>query len=704
MVSYLSLAALLIQSHTIAVSVRGDGAPLIGAAVQVDTIVRRTDRTGRVDFSLPAGTHLVVVRHVGWHPDSVTITVPEQSAVTVDLEPVAAELEALVVNSNRTGRRVEDEALRVEIIGEEELAEKQLMAPGDIVMLLNETGGVRAVSANPALGGAGIRIRGLAGRYTQVLSDGLPLYGDRLGALGPLQIPPLDLGQVEIIKGPASALFGSSAMGGVVNLLTREIESGGTLLLNATSRGGGDAVGFFAGSLGRGWRYTWLGGVHGQTRTDVDRDGWLDIPGFRRVVLRPRLLWGDSAGQSFLATLGATAERRFGGTAQGAVLPDGRPFPEELATGRWDAGAVGRWRVRDGGPWLTSRTSATLLRHRHRFGPTLEPDRHRTLFAEAALSWDIDGTDLVVGAALNADRFRSERARRAEYDYLVPGAFVQLEQRLGRVVLAMSGRADHHSEYGAFVSPRASALWALSSGWSVRASIGTGYFAPTPLVEETERSGFSRVALPLSVNAERAASGSVDLNGSFRNVELNASAFVTRLNNPVLTRHPVGLGLTELVNADQPTRSAGVDVSVRVRRGVLSIAGSYLLLATRERDMDGGGSRPIPLTPRHSAGLVVGLETTGGRVGVEAYYTGRQILDDDPTLIRSEPYLVLGLLAEKRFGVLAAFINGENLLDVRQTDYAPLLRGVVGRNGSWTVDSWAPLDGRVLNAGLRWAW
>ncbi len=111
--------------------------------------------------------------------------------------------------------------MRVEVLDREEIEEKMLMTPGDIVMMLNEMGGMRVQATSPSLGAASVRIQGMRGRYTRFLSDGLPLFGEQVGGLGLLQIPPMDLGQVEVIKGVASALYGAGAMGGVVNLLSR---------------------------------------------------------------------------------------------------------------------------------------------------------------------------------------------------------------------------------------------------------------------------------------------------------------------------------------------------------------------------------------------------------------------------------------------------------------------------------------------------
>jgi iron complex outermembrane receptor protein len=95
-------------------------------------------------------------------------------------------------------------------------------------------------------------------------------------------------------------------------------------------------------------------------------------------------------------------------------------------------------------------------------------------------------------------------------------------------------------------------------------------------------------------------------------------------------------------------------------------------------------------------------ENENGRVGIEWYYTGRQRLEDDPYRGTSEPYNIIGLLIERRVGPLRLFLNGENLTDTRQTRWDdPFLRPQRAADGRWTVDAWAPLDGRVINGGVR---
>jgi len=210
---------------SIQVEVRASNMPLEGAEVVARGATHRTDATGRVTISALPGAIEVTVIMEGFVPatTSLQLAAGAQQQLIVDLQPApTVEEHVTVIAATRTDKRLEDQAMRVEVLAREEIEEKMLMTPGDIVMMLNEMGGMRVQATSPSLGAASIRIQGMRGRYTRVLSDGLPLFGD-VGGLGLLQIPPMDLGQVEVIKGVASALYGAGAMGGIINLLSRRL-------------------------------------------------------------------------------------------------------------------------------------------------------------------------------------------------------------------------------------------------------------------------------------------------------------------------------------------------------------------------------------------------------------------------------------------------------------------------------------------------
>jgi iron complex outermembrane receptor protein len=696
-----SSAAGQAQSGTLRVQVRADAKPAEKAEVIVAGVAHVTDASGSARIQVTAGVVDVTAAKPGYVPATIKVAVAAgaQQDLIIDLQPEPTHEEAVtVVATTRTDKRLEDQPMRVEVLAREEIEEKMLMTPGDIVMMLNEMGGMRVQATSPSLGAASVRIQGMRGRYTRVLSDGLPLFGE-VGGLGLLQIPPMDLGQVEVVKGVASALYGAGAMGGIINLLSRRpaAEPEREFLFNRSTRGATDAVAFLSTPLSRGWSASLLGGGHWQDINDVDDDGWADLPGYDRAVVRPRLFWDGGGGRSFFATTGFTYEDRDGGTPRGSVLPGaGAPYVEALETNRYDAGAFGRLLLRDRYV-VTARAAVARQSHDHQFGEVLERDRHDTAFGEIALRASAGRQTWVAGVAVERDAYAPRDVPRFANAFTVPGAFGQYDLSVTPAVsLSASGRLDVHSEYGTFFSPRLSVL-ARSGGWTTRASVGTGFFASTPLTEETEAAGLSRLQLAGPLEAERGSSASFDLTRTDGPFSYTATLFASRISDPVhVDRSPAYV----LRNLSDPTTNMGVELLGTFRREPFAVTATYTYVHARER-VD-GINQDVPQTPRHSAGMVAMWEAEDlGRVGLELYYTGRQTLEENPYRAVSEPYAIVGLLGERQFGRIRLFVNGENLTGVRQTSWDPLLRAARAIDGRWTVDAWAPLEGRNINGGLR---
>jgi iron complex outermembrane receptor protein len=503
----------------------------------------------------------------------------------------------------------------------------------------------------------------------------------------------MDLGQVEVIKGVASSLYGAGAMGGIVNLISRRPGAEGEreALLNRSSRGATDAVAWFATPGARDWAMTLLAGGHWQERADVDDDGWADLPEYTRAVVRPRVFWSDGAGRSIFATAGLTDEQREGGG-----MANGMTHIESLDTMRVDAGAVAQVLLRER-VLVTSRAAIVQQRHEHRFGEVRERDRHRTVFAEATARSTVGRHTLVAGAAIERDAYRPHDVPRFAYTFTTPGVFVQDDVDLANwLSVSASGRLDWHSEYGTFLSPRLSALM-RSGAWSSRVSFGTGFFGPSPLTEETEAAGLSRLVVPRLLRAEEGGSASLDVTRTDGPVSYTVTLFRSRIDHPIDVDRSAGLVLT---NAAEPTVNSGIELLGTLRREPYAVTGTYTYV--RARETDGGIRRDVPLTPRHSAGVVAMWERENtGRAGLEVYFTGPQPLDDNPFANRSEPYVVVGALGERQFGPVRLFVNGENLTNVRQTRWHPLVRPDRAPDGRWTVDAWAPLEGRNINGGIR---
>jgi outer membrane receptor for ferrienterochelin and colicins len=686
---------------TLHVEVRGNGGPVANAEVIVAAATHRTDAAGTVSITAAAGTLDVTVAKDGFVPVTSSIQVQaggeQRVVVELQMQPTIEE-EVLVVASTRTSRGLEEQPVRVDVLPREEIEEKMMMTPGDIVMMMNEMGGMRVQATSPSLGAASVRIQGMRGRYTRFLSDGLPLFGE-VGGLGLLQIPPMDLGQVEVIKGVASSMYGAGAMGGVVNLISRRpgAEPVREFLINRSTRGGTDTVGFYGTPVSERWGLTLLGGGHWQQRADVNHDSWSDLPRYARGVFRPRVYWNGGNGRTFFATTGVTVENREGGTEPGAVLPPpGERHVERLDTRRFDTGMVGQL------PWkrffITARAAFSQQRHTHQFGEALERDRHNFAFGEVALRGTVGRHAWVVGAAAEHDVYRPIDLTKFGFQFTIPGLFLQDDVEIASwLSVSASGRLDHHSEYGTFVSPRIAAL-VRTGRWNSRVSVGTGFFGPSALTEETEAAGLSRLTIPHPLNAEEGRSASFDVTRTDGPLSYTLTLFASRVLHAIDVERETAFTLT---NAAEPATNVGAELLATFRREPYAVTATYTHVRAREYEF-GRGMTDAALTPHHSAGLVGMWEREEvGRVGVELYYTGIQQLEADPFAGRSEPYVIVGLLAERQFGAWRLFINGENLSGVRQTRWHPLIRPSRAPDGRWTVDAWAPLDGRTVNGGIR---
>jgi outer membrane receptor for ferrienterochelin and colicins len=688
------------ESARLRIEVRSDDGPVRDADVVINGLTQKTDGDGTTLFTLPPGPIEIVVAKNGFAPASasVNLVTNQQQTIVIDLNRGASVEEHVTVSATRTDRGIADQPMRVEVVDREEIEEKAMMTPGDVVMLLNETGGMRVQATSPSLGAASIRIQGMRGRYTRFLSDGLPLFGEQV-SLGLMQIPPLDLERVEVIKGVASSLYGSGAMSGVVNLVSKrpDIKPERQILLNASTRGATDAGLWYSTPLSGQWGFTLLGSANGQARADVNSDGWSDLPKYERAVVRPRVFWDNHAGRTFFATVGGTWENRTGGTIPGMSLPaTGLPYVEALDTRRADVGSAFQ-ALTANGLVLSARASWSIQHQDHQFGEVTERGDHDTGFAEVTVRRAIARHTFVGGVAIERDRFQPIDTPQFAYTYTTPGVFVQDDVDLARwFALSASARLDHHSEFGTFLSPRISGL--LRQGqWSSRISYGTGFFGPTPITEETEAAGLSRLSVAGPLEAERGTSTSVDLTRVAGPLSATLTVFHSRVVDPVDVERTDQYVLRNLPN---PTTNAGIEAIAIWKTEDFSFVANYAFVSSRE-DTD-EGREEVPLTPRHSVGLDAAWELGDlWRLGVEWYYTGRQRLEANPYRAESAPYSVFGILANRRVGRALLFINGENLTDIKQTDWDPLLRPSRGVDGRWTVDAWAPLAGRVINGGVR---
>jgi outer membrane receptor for ferrienterochelin and colicins len=174
---------------------------------------------------------------------------------------------------------------------------------------------------------------------------------------------------------------------------------------------------------------------------------------------------------------------------------------------------------------------------------------------------------------------------RFDHRFAIPGVFVQDDVEIAPWwSLTASGRLDHHCEYGTFFSPRVGAL--LRGGnWNSRLSIGTGFFGPSALTEETEAAGLTRLQIAGRLRAERGRSAAVDVSRTDGPVSHTVTLFGSRVVDPIDVDRSTGLVLR---TAEGPATNAGVDIVTTVRRAPFALSATYTYVRSRDMRVPGG--------------------------------------------------------------------------------------------------------------------
>jgi iron complex outermembrane receptor protein len=653
-----------------------------------------------------------------------TQVVPPASVATATAAPASAATDAGAAPQRRVAlpngllsdrrdlRTGVDEPTTIESTDRADIEAQIDRSPGTIADLVGRMDGVRVQPLVAGPGGSEIRIRGLPGHYAKILTDGLPLYSPTPQGLEPLEIPALDVQRVEVIPGIASALYGPTALSGIVNVVSAPPTSQSQALVNGTTREASDIALFQTGTINPDLRASLEAGRHFGNPADLDGDGWTEVPGYRKIIVRPRVYWSQSDQSSWFMTGGWTSENRRSGTFKNARLPDFNRFANDDDARHADVGTVGRIAL-DTTLFLTVRASLTRDWRTRWFGTDREHDRRNTIFGDVSLTKSIDAENVAVGGiSFERDQFTTPDVRDFSYRYTTPSLYADYTLTPVRWIgVTAGGRLDLQSQFGDFASPRVSVVLRPSEAWTARITRSTGVYAPTPLTDETEAFGLSHFRAT-TLEAEHADGWSVDLDGQNGWFEVRGAAYRTVIAHPVIMRPVQGsLDEVQLVNADDPTRTQGIDASVRIRANPLRFTASYSYIdATRPEigviegvdfSVDTTFRRVVPLNPRHSGGVEVALESQNNLlVGVEGRYTGRMALSDTLYSL-SKQYVTLDARVEKHISRAILFVYGKNLTNVKQGQFNPVLLSASGAAGGWTRDAWAPLDGLVVNAGVR---
>jgi iron complex outermembrane receptor protein/outer membrane receptor for ferrienterochelin and colicins len=275
-----------------------------------------SDEHGRVRITgLSNGRYMVHFSAVNFQDYNLPVQLPDTSLFEVFLIEKEKELEGVtIISSTRTNQRIENAPLKVEVLGKEEMDEENTIKPANIASILGDVSGIQIQQSSAVSGNANVRIQGLEGRYTQILRDGMPLFEGFAGGFGVLTIPPLDLRQIELIKGSASTLYGGGAIGGLINLISKRPTGNqeAVLTLNQTTLKESN-INTYLAKRNKNFGYTLFAGYTHQGSTDVNNDDLTDVPKLNTVTIHPRLFFYPSSATTIIAGYAGIIEKRNGG-------------------------------------------------------------------------------------------------------------------------------------------------------------------------------------------------------------------------------------------------------------------------------------------------------------------------------------------------------------------------------------------------------
>jgi len=685
--------------------------PLIGATA----IVEGTTNGGTADINgfvtitnIPNGKQEIQFRYIGYEEHEQEFEFPLTDTIEILMTSEADELNEVVVSSTRSTRTIKDIPTRVEFIAGEELEEKGNMKSGDIRMLLNESTGIQTQQTSATSANASIRIQGLDGRYTQILKDGFPLYSGAASGLGLLQTPPLDLKQVELIKGSASTLYGGGAIAGLVNLISKTPEEKRELKFhfNGSSGKGFDLNGFY------GQRFKKVGttifAAHNRNWAyDPAKIGLTAIPKFERYVFNPKLFVYFNEKSKLNFGVNTTIENRLGGDIKyiEGQADSIHSYFEENKTQRYSTQLSFDHNFNETHRF-SFKNSVSYFNRKIQIPDYAFDGTQIASFTEATYSNTKEKTEWVAGVNLWTDNFQEKQLdtlAKRNYDLITVGAFAQNTWKATKWLNLETGfRTDYVVDYGFAFLPRLSALFKITPKITSRIGGGFGYKAPTIFTEESERIQYRNV---LAINSntnkmEKSYGANADFNyrTSFADdkvtFSINQLFFFTYIDKPLLLQQQTG-GLYQFINANGNTNTKGTETNIKIGYADFKLFLGYTFTDTRLKQ--NGVTTENPLTPKHRLNTILMYEIEDKlKVGVEAYYFSPQKLSDGTT---GKQYVICGFMIEKLWEKFSIYLNFENFTDTRQTRFDSIYTGTV--TNPVFRDIYAPLDGFLINGGIK---
>ncbi len=682
------------QTGSVAGSIRSSGTPLQFATVGIEKsgLGAITDVHGNFELGeVPYGEHELIISMVGYETRSeqIRISASKPAAVLdISLEESIEALDAVMVVSGTMREMSKLESpVPVEVYTPEFF--KANPTPSIFESMQNVNGVRPQLNCNVCNTGD-IHINGLEGPYTMVTIDGMPIVSGLSTVYGLTGIPQSLIERVEIVKGPASTLYGSEAVGGLINIITRKPVTAPKASVDIFGSSWGEANGDIGFKFGVGEKVNSLVGINYfiyQNPIDNNKDGFTDVTLQDRISIFNK--WTIDHSKNRIFSLGAryVYEDRWGGEMNWTPKYRGGDeiYGESIYTRRWETFGIYQFPFEE---MINLEFSANGHKQNSVYGNMEYRADQYIGFGQLTWNKEInDQNDLLIGTALRYTYYDDNTPATASFDTVdnpsnkpsvtfLPGIFIQNELRINDQNKLLGGmRLDRNTRHGSIFSPRLNYKWnTLDQRHILRLSIGNGFRVANVFTEDhAALTGAREVEFASSLQPEKSWNANLNAvkkiytrNSTYIGFDL--SVFYTYYNNRILPDYESNPNKIIYDNLDGFSVSRGVSLNTELNweNGFSALVGTTIQDVFIEED----GEREVQILTERISG-VWNIGYTIPAIDLTIDYTGNVYgpmrlpilgsLDDRPEY--SPWWSTQNIQLTQRFGRLEIYSGIKNLLN-----------------------------------------
>lgn len=614
--------------HTISGIVLSHGKGLSNVQVQISEVQTTvTDTGGYYKFeNLLSGKYEVAVNADGYRKLSKNVTLGEGD-VSVDFEMADyEELDEVVISGTMKAVSRSDSPVPVEIYRP---AFFKKNPTANIFEALQTVNGVRPQLNCNICNTGDIHINGLEGPYTMVMIDGMPIVSGLSTVYGLSGIPNSLVERIEIVKGPASSLYGSEAVGGLINIITKSPASAPRFMTDVFSTSWGEVnidlgVASKVGSSAE--MLTGINYFNYSNPQDHNGDNFTDVTLQDRISIFQKWNFIRKSGKLFSLAGRFFYEDRWGGEIQWNKSYRGgdEVYGESIYTKRWEL--LGAYQF-EALPSAHLSFSVTDHDQNSVYGDIPFMAKQQIGFSQFVVDRKLAKHDLLFGAAVRYQMYddNSPATLRASHSW-IPGLFVQDEIKLAEGHNLLAGlRYDYNDSHGSIFTPRLAYKWKATEKDIIRLNAGTGFRVVNLFTEEHAALTGSRDVVVLeNLRPERSYNTNLNYlkkiygeNGTFVGIE--TSAWYTYFTNAIIGDYDTDPNKIIYKNLDGYSVTQGIscNIDMILPNGIKAIVGATLMDVYKYENQR---KTPQMLTERFSATWALSYKWKLASIDID--YTG----------------------------------------------------------------------------------